>query len=86
MKRFIDQEKARELVEDKKKQAKLKKKLLDVCIKYGYADLNWIDRFVDEYVEFVKKEIVNNENKNSEIENKIDVIKELVALLRKGGD
>lgn len=86
MKRFIDQEKAREFVEDKKKQAKLKKKLLDVCIKYGYADLNWIDRFVDEYVEFVKKEIVNNENKNSEIENKTDVIKELVALLRKGGD
>jgi hypothetical protein len=47
-------------------QAKMKKKVLDICIKFGYAELDWVDYFINEYVELVKKQI----------ENKIDVIKE----------
>lgn len=57
MRRFIDEVKARELVEDKKKQAKLKKKLLDLCIKFGYAELDWVDKTINEYVEIVKGQI-----------------------------
>ena len=71
MRRFIDQTKARALVEDKKIRTKLKKKFLDLCIKFGYVELDWVDKTIDEYVEIVKGQI----NETNDVIKEKEVIK-----------